>query len=533
MSISAWNPSLIVNDDLMFWSLGNLVIDICARSGLDPDMYDVGSLEGRVKGLLVSNNNNAVSVLATLAQNHLFDMANYSGLVHFIPRGGEPIKDVPLDDLIGQGNIDKRNREDSIAVPLTMHLEYFDIEGGLNTDLQTSERSIDSRAKEEKVIETTELMTSDEAARSIAITHKLAVEEQRGVFEFSLTRKHFDLVTADAIVIDGERMRITSVDIEGNSQKYKASFDRVSAYSSTVNGVQAVAPSAPPDKTIGISDVQIMDLPILYDTDDNLGFYIVAERTTPAWEGVAVEISIDGGESYIDRIDIRTDGAIGYLTAPLGIHPHWYQDERNTLELELVDKRDEIEQYTHRDIMNRRGLILVGNELMNYEVSNDVDGLGKWELSRLLRGRKGTDAVSHEIGERVVFLEYGLVQFIETSLFDVGRTYTIRITSFGTTDSIVKTFYYAGKSQIERAPVRLTAKKNGANMLVSWSGVGKLGGGGRVAMGQHFDGYRVTSNGITHDTNEQFITIPYSAGIVKVQQKNKLMGLGLASEITA
>ncbi|HRN97594.1 MAG TPA: phage tail protein [Candidatus Saccharibacteria bacterium] len=530
--ISKWNTSLAIDDDLMSWSLGNLVIDLCSRAGLDPDMYDVGSLEGRVRGLLNSNNNSTISVINGLAQNHTFDVSNYDGKVHFIPRGGEVVRVISMDDLIDTGEFDKRTRADSIEVPLTMHLEYFDIDGGLNPDMQTSERSIDSRARGSTKLQTSELLTSDEAARSVAITHKLAIEEQRGTFEFSLTRKHFDLVNGDGIEMDGERLRITKNDIDTNSQKYKASFDRKSAYTSTIKGVPAQSPTPPPDKVIGESIVELIDTHILSDLDDFLGFYIVAERTTPAWEGAAVEISIDGGQSYFDEISIGSEGVIGYLTAPLDTHPHWYQDKLNTLEFRLADTRDELEQFTHRDVLNRRGLIIVGDELMNYEVADDVDGQGNWTVKNLLRGRKGTASTSHAAGERIIFLEAGLVDFIETSLFDVGRTYTLRITSYGTSESTTRTFTYQGKSQIERAPARLSVRRSGSDMIISWIGVGKLGGGGRVSMGAQFDGYRVTIGATVHNTNNMTLTVPYQSGLIRVQQMNKLTATGIAAEIT-
>ena len=530
-AITEWDDSLIIEDELMSWSLGNLIIDLCFSTGLDPDMFDVGSLEGRVRGLLASNSNSAISLISTLSQSHLFDVSNYGGVVHFIPRGGEITKVVSLDDLVDSKTKEKRTRNDAIEVPLTLQLEYFDIDGGLNPDIQVSERSIDSRAKGVTKIETTELLTADEAARSAAITHKIAVEEQRGTFEFELSRKHIDVVCADVIEIDGERMRITECVVGSSSQEYVASYDRKSAYSSVVKGVPAQSPTPPPDKVIGESIVELMDIPIISDQDDYLGFYLVAERTTPAWEGVGIEVSIDGGQSYFDEISIGSEGVVGYLTAPVGNHPHWYQDMNNSISLLLEDTRDVIEQYTHRDALNRRGLILVGNEIMNFEVAEDVDGEGSWVLTKLLRGRKGTTATSHEVGERVVFLEYGSVEMEETSLVDVGRVYTLRITSYNTSESYTKTFTYNGKSQVERAPARLSVRRDGSDMIISWIGVGKLGGGGRVAMGAYFSGYKVTVGSNTYTTQNMTLTVPHQSGLIKVQQVNSLMGAGIAAEI--
>ena len=114
----------------------------------------------------------------------------------------------------------------------------------------------------------------------------------------------------------------------------------------------------------------------------------------------------------------------------------------------------------------------------------------------------------------------------------MGRTYTLRITSYGTSESTTRTFTYQGKTQVERAPARLKVRKDGGNMIISWIGVGKLGGGGRVSMGAQFDGYRVTIGATVHNTNNMTLTVPYQPGLIKVQQMNKLTGAGIAAEIT-
>ena len=531
MLISKWDESLIIDDDLQAWTLGGMLTDLCNRAGLPPDLVDVGRLEGMVRGLLISNNNSIISVISDLSQNHLFDVSNFDGKVHFIPRGGDPVRTIPLDDLIDTGEFDKRTRADSIEVPARLDLQYFDLDGGLNPDLQTSERSIDSRATGSDSLTSSELMTADEAARSVAITHKLTIEEQRGTFEFQLTRKHFDLVCGDVIMMDGERLRISKVDIDSNSQKYKASFDRKSAYTSTIKGVPVQQPTPPPDKVIGPSVVELMDIPFFNDLDDDLGFFVVAERTTPAWEGVAIEFSVDGGLTYFDELSIGSEGVVGVLSQPLPAHPHWYQDKRNEAAVALHDTRDTLEQYSHRDVLDRKGLVLIGDELCAYEVADDVDGQGNWVLSKLLRGRRGTAAVAHPAGTRVVFLQYGTVDMIETAITDISRTYTIRITSYETSDQRVETFHYTGKSQQERAVTGLSVRRHGSDMTISWLGVGLLGGGTRVAHGANFTGYRVTVGGVAHDTQDQHLTIPYQAGTIRVQQMNKYTGSGTAVEI--
>ena len=77
----------------------------------------------------------------------------------------------------------------------------------------------------------------------------------------------------------------------------------------------------------------------------------------------------------------------------------------------------------------------------------------------------------------------------------------------------------------------VTARRHGSDMTISWLGVGLLGGGTRVAHGANFTGYRVTVGGASHDTQAQHLTIPYQAGIIRVQQMNKFTGAGPAVEI--
>src|SRR5690606_3210520 len=138
-------------------------------------------------------------------------------------------------------------------------------------------------------------------------------------------------------------------------------------------------------------------------------------------------------------------------------------------------------------------------------------------LRGLLRGRKGTDAVSHSAGERFVLLNSIDITFVPAELFELGRDLTFRVTSFGAEpgpDSTTITLL--GRSQIERQPAYLHTRRSGGDIIVSWQGVGRLGGGASVGMGAYFTGYRVTLGATTVDTTARTVTIPYTAGTLSV-----------------
>src|SRR5690606_15883473 len=161
----------------------------------------------------------------------------------------------------------------------------------------------------------------------------------------------------------------------------------------------------------------------------------------------------------------------------------------------------------------------------------------------LLRGRRGSASRAHAAGERFVLLERGFISFQVGSITDIGRTLTFRATSFGTSTDLgtVVSLQFEGRTQIERAVGYLAARRiNSDDVHVSWQGVGRLGGGGNVAHGARFAGYRVVfDDGVTEleiDTQNQELTQDISSlgspVQIRVYQLNDLTGEGLAAEVT-
>ena len=517
-----------IDDKGAAWPLADVVAEICERAGLEPNMYEVGRLEGETLGYFLSQNRDSYEGLEELALSNFFDVSSYDGKVNFIPRGDNAVLELSSDQLIVDGDSDERTRDDAIKIPYLMQLEYYDIEGGLNPDIQQSDRSLDSRATGEKKLQSNETKDANTAKRQIVIAHKVAIEEQRGKRVFKLPLSRIGLTVGDVVHLDGERMRIDEVDVDSDHQKYTAIYDRKSAYISNAEGYPVQVPTEPPSAAIGETAIEIIDTHVLNDADDRLGFYIVAERTTERWEGAAIEVSRDGGENYDDQFIVSDEGIIGMLLEDIDSHPYAYPDTRNTIKLRTNDTRDILMSYDRREMLNRKGLLIVGDELMNYGNAED-DENQNWELSYLFRGRKGTTARSHVAGERVVLFDYGSVPFIDASLYDVGKTFTLRVTSLGTDENYTMSFTFNGNSQRERKPTLLKVRKSkGDNMLITWQGVGRLGGGSQVAMGAYFEGYIVTVNGKKYDIigNRMSLEIPYESGVVSVAQVNKIMGVG-------
>lgn len=513
--------------NLETWNIASVIAEVCLRAGVPAEAIDIGGLEGGVDGIMASANQDAYTTIEQLSGLFMFDLVNYDGQLHMIPRGGDVVADITLDDLVdGSENIDKSERLDSLEVPRALFLEYLDYNGGLTPDKQSSDRSLDIRSFGEQRNQTPVIMRTADAARVVAIQHKVMIEEQRGGYEFSLPDAWIWLTCGDLIRLEGERLRIVEIDINDGYQSYKTAHDRATAYSSVVEGVPIDQPSVPPTLVIGNTTLHFIDSHILEDADDSLGYYLAANGLD-VWRGCQVELSLDGGINYIDSDTSGAPTVMGVLETALASGSMYYPDTINTCRVRMLLADSEIFGTTLTGMLNRENLCIIGDEMVNFAGANEIEP-GLWELSYFLRGRKGTQVSTHPVGTRFVMLNLGALAYVSTDLFLLGRNLTFRVTSLGAdVQSSVFTVPFVGRSQIERQPAYLSAVRSGGDIIITWQGVGRLGGGSRIGMGAFFDGYRVTVNGTLYTTTAQTLTVTLGgAATITVQQVNRITGIG-------
>jgi len=529
---------------LSSWSVGSIVADLCSRAGIPYDAIDAALLEGLCDGFYVTGGSaSAASAIQALAGVYQFDSSNYDGALHFIPRGGTSIVDITDDDLVDDGNdIEMQTRADPINIPRVMLLRYFDTNGGLTPNQQISDRSNDYRATSEEQRETVVIMDADQAMAAITIQHKAEIEEQRGEKEFTLPVNWLFLTVADVIHYNGERMRITSVDIDDCVQKYRASFDRASAYIGSGNSLPVVEPSTPPDLVPADTVLHILDCHILQDSHDRLGIYVAVAGDSDNWNGALIQYSRDNGSTWISGGAMRTSATMGELLTELPVGPVYYPDYRNYVDIELLRDDMTLISATLTEMMNRSNLCIIGDELINF---SEVEQLSEttWRLSGFLRGRKGSTCEAHTVGERFVLLNPGMVSFVAIDAFNVGVPLLFRATSLGaeTTDE-TQAITLVGRSQRERAPSYLRARRYKDSeyaqqkITISWYGTGRLGGGQQARMGAFFRAfyYEQGDTFFPSETAYNSFTENYSAGkTFTIYQRNTLTGNGTPAEVTA
>lgn len=517
------------------WPAASIVAKICERVGLGPEYLDFRGLEGSVDGLSLTRKQPAFSGIDALAQVYLFDPSSHGGRLHFIPRGGDPVAYLTLDDLLDSSDaITKAQREDAIEVPRVLHVEYFDTDGGLNPDKQSSDRSLDSRAVEEEVIETQVIMRHADAARWVVIAHKVMIEEQTGEVEFSLPVRWMWLVPGNVIMLDDVRLRITKIELDEGRQNYTCRRDRASTYRSFVQGVAPSPQTPPPDLVMGETVAALLDIPILRDADDRLILYAAYSGTTDNWQGAFVETSVDDGATWGDATMIETGTIMGELLDPLPAASEYIPDSAHQIRVRLYMSDMELTPCTLADMMNRQNRAAIGGEVIQFADAQDLGG-NVWEIGYLLRGRLGSDIpAEHAVGTRFVLLTRNTLTAIDVSTQLLGRPIKQRVTSAGGDVSVVYTVDYQGISQRELPVGYLEAERVGGNLVITWQGAGRLGGSAQVTHSPQFAGYRVSVNSVETVTQNQALTVtdPGGAVTIAVTQLNTITGPGPIRSIT-
>lgn len=531
------------------WLLPQVIEDLCARAGLLQDRINLSLMDWQkiVRGFTIGNAYAASGNLQTLSSVFFFDPFSAEGRVNFVPRGRDVAATVLEADMIDNDEpVEEGNtrRADPIAVPRVLHLNYYDVAGGLNTDKQRSERPEGSRADGDPTsLQTPVVLSADEAASVVARTHGLMIEQQKGELNFALPDNWLRLTESDAVFVQtGTKMVraiLTRVETDDGEQRYKAIRDRQSLYTTQVQGIPAAPVTRPPSSVAGPTIIEFLDIPILRDMDDQLGWRMAVAGILPAWPGALVELSLDGGANYITSETTRVGSIMGTLATALGDHPAAFPDVVNACQVEITTPNAALVNTDLAGMMNRRNRAIIGDELVNFADTDEVTP-GTWELSHWLRGRKGTDTTAHAPGERFVMLD--TTMFIPAELAWLGRTLTFRATTFGrpVDEATIASVVFTGQSQVERRPAYLQARRDGTDVVASWQGVGRLGGGANVAMGVQFAGFQVTlTDGSTTETHSTLVgefTGSLAAFIgpvtVRVQQRNQLTGLGPYIEVT-
>lgn len=495
-------------------TLQELINKICDHAGITsydtsliPNIKTAGSpaLEMRVN-LVFKTLTSARSALSLLSKIYFFDMVDSAGVLTFIPRGGQTVvKSLTLDEL-GWGKsatgtspiVTKRLQ--GIDLPRAVQVSYISAAEAYNR--MTQESTFETfDAGQDSVISLPITLVEQDAA-DLAERLLVSAHMERTTYSFTTSYDHIDLEPGDVISVEtvGD-VRVLRIDEDGsegllNFQCVDAAFNEEI---NTSSGMQAQLPPVYEDVpvVIGYSAGLTVELPPLDSTDIEQRLSIAPHGYGAAgWPGCAIYASTDGGVSYqqvASTSQEATWGRVATATATATTFDVW--DDTTTITVEL--KTGTLESVPDIDVYNHTNWCLIGEEVIGFGNATLI-ATNTYELTHLLRGRRGTNTLmSHVNDEAFILLDSAIIELPYPVDFKEKIYYLKFVTA--SSDISKATAYQAQPSQKSRRPwtvMNVASEKIGNDFSLTWTGRNQFNGemtdSGTVAQPNGFGGFVVS-----------------------------------------
>ena len=468
------------------WSLNFIIDEVSKEVGLSTTDFDYSQLSSiSVNGYALSRPMTARAAIETLAQAFFFDMVESDGKLTAIPRGSSPSISISSDHMIPEGD-DKAELETTIVqeleLPYRVEVGYIQ-KDKYQTGLQHASRPDKANDITNKYQIELAIVMDDNKAAQVAevLLYDLWTAKNRVIF--SVPYKYIELDPGDVInlSVNGSTrtIRITRIGYEASYLRVEGVYENPSIYNPIKQGgsslgqlVESVGLDAP-------TEAQLLDIPILQDTDDDAGFYFAGAPLgdSSAWSGSELYVS-DDGAAWNGVGFVESAVPIGYAETVLGDGPTTIWDDGNTLTVRIYSGA--LNSATDIDVLNGQNYLLVGNEIIQFgDAVQNADGT--YTLSRLLRGRKGTEwaTTGHAQYERVVLLDRASLDRVvySSTYLNVKRLYRAPSVGQSVLDASQFEFTNTAIGLKPYSPVYLKAEDaGGGNYSVTWIRRTRVGG---------------------------------------------------------
>lgn len=397
------------------------------RSGVSTEFADTSDGTDVLAGYVVTQPMSTRAALEPLITAYQLDLIEEEfGIV--LRKRTVPENPVVVNDVI---NFVQIERKQTVELSKIIHITYANKDKNYDAGSQLAQR-IDVDTVNVKSYQYA-LALTDTQAKQIAETYIFSEWNERLEFIFSLPSTYMDFIVGQVIQLDYKGLlhtvRIRQIDYSANSMlSFKASLEDLSVYSSIAIGSDTNnSYTQDTVKVLGATNMELLDIPMLDNAYNAEGIYIAAEGVEADWNGSTISRSTDDQVTYNQAGQIVGGTYLGTSVTALadGISTLW--DTVNTVTISLT--HGNVYSKTEAEVLLAENYILIGDEILQFRDVSELGG-GEFELSYLLRGRRGTEWSTnlHVVGERVVVLDSQMI-FDASAALNVGTYY--KATTFG------------------------------------------------------------------------------------------------------
>ena len=235
-----------------------------------------------------------------------------------------------------------------------------------------------------------------------------------------------------------------------------------------------------PDLSAGETRAEVIELPPIDGVASAPQLFVAACGTGAGWRGAALSMSIDAGASW--QTAGRTQGVatLGVLVSAPIEAPSTLIDTVSAVEVQLHMPGAVLRDGDEAALDAGANLAMIGDELIQFARAEPLGG-GRWRLSGLWRGRRGTEFAvgTQQPGDRFVLVEPEALLPIGSLGAMPGRE--VRILANGIGDSgggIEQVHVVSGWSIRPPAPVHAVVVNGGGSMRsLRWTRRSRIGWG--------------------------------------------------------
>jgi hypothetical protein len=261
-------------------------------------------------------------------------------------------------------------------------------------------------------------------------------------------------------------------------------------------------PVAEPDLRHGPTTVRLLDLPLYREEAAERAQLLVAAAGVEAgWRRAWLLASYDQGGSWIAAGVTAAPAVMGMVLGILPAGGAVLIDETASVEVELLNDALWLEGRTDAALVGGANLALIGSELVQFGRADPM-GAGRFRLSRLLRGRMGTEwaAATHQAGEAFLLIESDALAVIEPPSGALGGEVRLLASGREDSDGVEASVVFSGEALRPPAPVHLRAERQAnGDVALSWVRRSRRGwawlSGSDTPLGEEREAYHVEIEG--------------------------------------
>ncbi|MEK6542290.1 MAG: phage tail protein [Pseudomonadota bacterium] len=263
-----------------------------------------------------------------------------------------------------------------------------------------------------------------------------------------------------------------------------------------------------PDQAIGTSVGNILDLPAWNEGGFGFigGLSLAAAGSGAGWRGAVVEVSASAGALPTHIGPISPTPVLGMVAAVFSAAQAALLDTAGWIDVDLLRDDMALTNAPDTDLLAGANLAMAGDELLQFGRAEPM-GNRRWRLSRLLRGRIGTDDAMLALGAGQAFTMIDAPSLLPlpsvVGLNSVGAGGQVALSGPGDTAAVVVPILSGARASRPLSPVHLTREwaSDGA-LILKWIRRSRNGfiwaDGVDVPFDERFEHYRIAiSSGVS------------------------------------